>query len=400
MKIKRRIDENLLPLFKSDSFIMKYLDVDIRNNESVPFKERADLIFAIVLLNGVEDESTIRRIESILMKGKLLVALELFNEIVQADFLIGPRRKSLDAVLLRAWIRIEMRIDIKSPSYETFKCQEQSFLEAHLGSVKNLRDWIQNLSSEIQKANYEDETLAKLRTLYQPLLKEFVTFAQDPPESNENFYDLCGKIVENLSPLLWFDDRILLKFLLPLISHLSKEDHLRSKMLQNYSKLIPKVLTGIAIAVPNFETDGILLGKFKEVTRHSITKMGSQHLDPTFKLLFGQLCLTQSNVLRVRDKMQRHFLKELRLRDPSRQKQFMHTLLKCLEIAQVNENEAVILRFSFMDLLTLQMEHGMKEASHLVTIALQSCSKTHSESFRVAFDALISKISSYFMTKY
>ena len=78
---------------------MKLLDIQLRNTNTLPDKDIANLIMAIILLNGYNHELTPAMLESVLLKGKITLSLELLNELVQVSslFVFGLTcRESLD----------------------------------------------------------------------------------------------------------------------------------------------------------------------------------------------------------------------------------------------------------------------------------------------------------------
>ena len=67
-----------------------------------------------------------------------------------------------------------------------------------------------------------------------------------------------------LAPLLWFDrdrdgKRSLTKVYNPLIASLLTQSNLKSVLLKRMSKFVPKLLIGLATALPNINSDMILL---------------------------------------------------------------------------------------------------------------------------------------------
>ena len=64
---------------------MKLLDIQLRNSNTLPDRDNANLIMAIVLLNGYNHELTPAMLESVLLKGKITLSLELLNELVQVS---------------------------------------------------------------------------------------------------------------------------------------------------------------------------------------------------------------------------------------------------------------------------------------------------------------------------
>ena len=67
-----------------------------------------------------------------------------------------------------------------------------------------------------------------------------------------------------LAPLLWFDrdrdgKRSLTKPYNPLIASLLTQSNLKSVLLKRMSKFVPKLLIGLATALPNINSDMILL---------------------------------------------------------------------------------------------------------------------------------------------
>ena len=64
---------------------MKLLDIQLRNSNTLPDKDNANLIMAIILLNGYNNELTPVMLESVLLKGKITLSLEFPNEIVQVS---------------------------------------------------------------------------------------------------------------------------------------------------------------------------------------------------------------------------------------------------------------------------------------------------------------------------
>ena len=67
-----------------------------------------------------------------------------------------------------------------------------------------------------------------------------------------------------LAPLLWFDrdrdgKRSLTKLYNPLIASLLTQSNLKSVLLKRMSKFVPKLLIGLATALPNINSDMILL---------------------------------------------------------------------------------------------------------------------------------------------
>lgn len=194
----------------------------------------------------------------------------------------------MEVLFLRTWIRLEMRF--KGPSSITFdqlQSNMKAILEKKLGYVKTVQDWITNLGQEIKKSNYDQQNLLKIRDENSLLLQELTNTA-DPPHFNEKFYEICGHFIQQLSPLLWADGRKLLKIISPLTSNLIKEEHLKSSMIKNYSKLLPKLLIGIAQAIPDFRYEISLHNLFKEVVANGFKKMNTFDLEATFKVVFGQ----------------------------------------------------------------------------------------------------------------
>ena len=64
---------------------MKLLDIQLRNTNTLPDKDNANLIMAIILLNGYNHELTPVMLESVLLKGKITLSLELLNDLVQVS---------------------------------------------------------------------------------------------------------------------------------------------------------------------------------------------------------------------------------------------------------------------------------------------------------------------------
>ena len=81
-QLRLKVDEVVAHYFKADSDVMRVLDA-LRYVDVIPIKDRADLIMALIILNGFHDEAIVRRIENFLLKGKLTLALELLNELIQ-----------------------------------------------------------------------------------------------------------------------------------------------------------------------------------------------------------------------------------------------------------------------------------------------------------------------------
>ena len=85
IEVKKRLDSDLLQIFKLDGILMKLLDIQLRNSNTLPDKDNANLIMAIILLNGYNNELTPVMLESVLLKGKITLSLELLNELVQVS---------------------------------------------------------------------------------------------------------------------------------------------------------------------------------------------------------------------------------------------------------------------------------------------------------------------------
>ena len=85
VEVKKRLDSDLLQIFKLDGILMKLLDIQLRNSNTLPDKDNANLIMAIILLNGYNDELTPVMLESVLLKGKITLSLELLNDLVQVS---------------------------------------------------------------------------------------------------------------------------------------------------------------------------------------------------------------------------------------------------------------------------------------------------------------------------
>ena len=85
IEVKKRLDSDLLQIFKLDGILMKLLDIQLRNSNTLPDKDNANLIMAIILLNGYNHELTPVMLESVLLKGKITLSLELLNELVQVS---------------------------------------------------------------------------------------------------------------------------------------------------------------------------------------------------------------------------------------------------------------------------------------------------------------------------
>ena len=85
IEVKKRLDSDLLQIFKLDGILMKLLDIQLRNSNTLPDKDNANLIMAIILLNGYNHELTPVMLESVLLKGKITLSLELLNDLVQVS---------------------------------------------------------------------------------------------------------------------------------------------------------------------------------------------------------------------------------------------------------------------------------------------------------------------------
>ena len=85
IEVKKRLDSDLLQIFKLDGILMKLLDIQLRNSNTLPDRDNANLIMAIILLNGYNHELTPVMLESVLLKGKITLSLELLNELVQVS---------------------------------------------------------------------------------------------------------------------------------------------------------------------------------------------------------------------------------------------------------------------------------------------------------------------------
>lgn len=217
----------------------------------------------------------------------------------------------METLFIRCWIRLEMRMDKTRRASSTcsqLRLSMNLILERRLGmsSQSSVIDLIRNIGQEVQKANYEPQYLKKILEDYKEVLPELMQ-SKDPPDFLDHFYLIIGEFIEELAPLLWFDGQKLMRILSPLTSSLFKEPHLKSAMIKNYSKLIPKVLNGIASAVPaSHDLGPVLTNVCKDILNNALKKINTQELEPTLSLLFAPL--EKSKFITFRPRIQKLFL--------------------------------------------------------------------------------------------
>ena len=204
------------------------------------------------------------------------------------------KQKIFEMLFIKTWIRVMKRLENKNRQTNSFNQLQKNMkpiLEKHLGPVIKVQDWIQNLSQEVSKANYDQDYLTKIYNQNEPFL-EILTNSTDPPDFNEEFYNICGDAIQELAPILYQkidqdSKRVLIKVCSPLTGLLFRQSNLKSNSLKIYSKLVPKLMIGFVSAVTNFQEDGYLLSKFREVVINAIGKLPSAELEPTLRMVFG-----------------------------------------------------------------------------------------------------------------
>jgi len=225
----------------------------------------------------------------------------------------------------------------------------------------------------------------------------------DPPEFNAQFYDICGEAVAELAPLLWFDrdrdgKRSLTKVYNPLIASLLTQSNLKSVLLKRMSKFVPKLLIGLATALPHINSDMILLKAFQDLVKNSVGKMSHIDLEPTLKMVFGD---NKVKFIHIQSTLQKLFLNELSLYD----KIHLNVLNKCLDLSQTYGTTEVIVRKHFGKLLDIQIRSISKDnilVKLMITNSIQYCHKSHKiqDFSAILINDLSLALDRYFIAKY